>query len=84
MLFRSPTVNYLGTSHVAQIFKALQVAYRAHRGQMRKSGEPFIIHVSRRGFYFFVPCRHLLTQLILHYRSNCLEAFGSCIVAVRP
>ncbi len=40
-----PTVSYLGTSHVAQIYKALQVAYRAHRGQMRKSGEPFIIHV---------------------------------------
>ena len=47
-----PTVNYLGTSHVAQIFKALQVEYRAHRGQMRKSGEPFIIHVSRRGLFF--------------------------------
>ena len=40
-----PTVSYLGTTHVAQIYKALQVAYRAHRGQMRKSGEPFIIHV---------------------------------------
>jgi hypothetical protein len=43
-----PTVSYLGTAHVAQIYKALQVAYQAHRGQMRKSGEPFIIHVSRR------------------------------------
>lgn len=42
-----PTVNYLGTAHVAQIYKALQVAYQAHRGQMRKSGEPFIIHVRR-------------------------------------
>jgi hypothetical protein len=41
-----PTVNYLGTVQVAQIYKALQVAYQAHRGQMRKSGEPFIIHVS--------------------------------------
>ena len=40
-----PTVSYLGTTHVAHIYKALQVAYRAHRGQMRKSGEPFIIHV---------------------------------------
>jgi hypothetical protein len=40
-----PTVNYLGTVQVAQIYKALQVAYHAHRGQMRKSGEPFIIHV---------------------------------------
>jgi len=40
-----PTVSYLGTTVVAQIYKALCVAYRAHRGQMRKSGEPFIIHV---------------------------------------
>ena len=41
------TVSYLGTAQVAKIYKALQVAYQAHRGQMRKSGEPFIIHVSR-------------------------------------
>ena len=41
-----PTVSYLGTEVVAKIYKALCVAYRAHRGQMRKSGEPFIIHVS--------------------------------------
>jgi GTP pyrophosphokinase len=39
-----PAVNYLGTEVVARIYKALCVAYRAHRGQMRKSGEPFIIH----------------------------------------
>jgi len=39
-----PTVNYLGTEQVAKIYRALCVAYRAHRGQMRKSGEPFIIH----------------------------------------
>ena len=29
---------------VAKIYNALRVAYRAHRGQMRKSGDPFIIH----------------------------------------
>ena len=40
-----PTVSYLGTVQVAKIFKALRVAYQAHRGQMRKSGEPFIVHV---------------------------------------
>lgn len=40
-----PTVSYLGTVQVAKIYKALCVAYRAHRGQMRKSGEPFIVHV---------------------------------------
>lgn len=40
-----PTVSYLGTVQVAKIYKGLCVAYRAHRGQMRKSGEPFIVHV---------------------------------------
>jgi GTP pyrophosphokinase len=39
-----PTVSYLGTDAVAKIYQALCVAYRAHRGQMRKSGEPFIVH----------------------------------------
>jgi hypothetical protein len=39
-----PTVSYLGTETVAKIYKSLCVAYRAHRGQMRKSGDPFIIH----------------------------------------
>lgn len=39
-----PKVSYLGTMQVAKIYDALRVAYRAHRGQMRKSGDPFIIH----------------------------------------
>ena len=39
-----PVVSYLGTERVSKIYDALRVAYRAHRGQMRKSGEPFIIH----------------------------------------
>mmetsp|Transcript_99585 Transcript_99585/g.287467 ORF Transcript_99585/g.287467 Transcript_99585/m.287467 type:complete len:1056 (+) Transcript_99585:222-3389(+) len=39
-----PAVSYLGTERVSKIYDALRVAYRAHRGQMRKSGEPFIIH----------------------------------------
>eukprot|EP00571_Detonula_confervacea_P017362 CAMPEP_0172300288 /NCGR_PEP_ID=MMETSP1058-20130122/2405_1 /TAXON_ID=83371 /ORGANISM="Detonula confervacea, Strain CCMP 353" /LENGTH=972 /DNA_ID=CAMNT_0013010023 /DNA_START=148 /DNA_END=3066 /DNA_ORIENTATION=+ len=39
-----PTVSYLGTVHVGRVHQALRVAYRAHRSQMRKSGEPFIIH----------------------------------------
>jgi len=39
-----PKVSYLGTEHVARVYDALRVAYRAHSGQMRKSGEPFIIH----------------------------------------
>ena len=39
-----PHVSYLGTHHVARVKEALRVAYCAHRGQVRKSGEPFIIH----------------------------------------
>lgn len=39
-----PTVSYLGSHKAERIQQALRVAYRAHRGQMRKSGEPFIIH----------------------------------------
>lgn len=39
-----PNVSYLGTETVAKIYHALTVAYLAHRGQTRKSGEPFIIH----------------------------------------
>lgn len=39
-----PKVSYLGTEMVVKVYKALCVAYRAHRGQVRKSGEPFIIH----------------------------------------
>jgi hypothetical protein len=47
-----PTVSYLGTVQVAKIYQALCVAYRAHRGQMRKSGEPFIVHVRSRSAVF--------------------------------
>ena len=39
-----PTVSYLGTAKVLQVKQALRVAYRAHRSQMRKSGDPYIIH----------------------------------------
>ena len=39
-----PMVSYLGTDLAGKVYQALCVAYRAHRGQMRKSGEPFIIH----------------------------------------
>ena len=39
-----PTVSYLGSHAVWNIQQSLRVAYRAHRGQARKSGEPFIIH----------------------------------------
>lgn len=59
-----PTVNYLGTAHVAQIYKALQVAYQAHRGQKRKSGEPFIIHV--RCTWHCLRYRHLFLCYAAH------------------
>jgi len=39
-----PTVAYLGTEGCFLVKQALRVAYRAHREQRRKSGEPFIIH----------------------------------------
>jgi RelA/SpoT family (p)ppGpp synthetase len=39
-----PMVSYLGTEQVRKVFDALRVAYRAHRGQLRKSGEPFVVH----------------------------------------
>uniref|UniRef100_A0A7S3KZY2 Putative GTP diphosphokinase RSH1, chloroplastic n=1 Tax=Amphora coffeiformis TaxID=265554 RepID=A0A7S3KZY2_9STRA len=39
-----PKVSYLGTEMASKVYQALCVAYRAHRGQARKSGEPFIIH----------------------------------------
>ncbi|KAL3816998.1 hypothetical protein ACHAXA_010118 [Cyclostephanos tholiformis] len=39
-----PTLTYLGRDARRQVKQALCVAYRAHRSQVRKSGEPFIIH----------------------------------------
>ena len=39
-----PHVNYLGSEAAMKVKKALEVAYYAHNGQKRKSGEPFIIH----------------------------------------
>jgi len=38
------SVSYLGSSNAAKVKYALAVAYCAHLGQKRKSGEPFIIH----------------------------------------
>uniref|UniRef100_A0A7S1FMD9 Putative GTP diphosphokinase RSH1, chloroplastic n=1 Tax=Corethron hystrix TaxID=216773 RepID=A0A7S1FMD9_9STRA len=39
-----PRISYLGTENAVQVKEALRVAFRAHKGQNRKSGEPFIIH----------------------------------------
>ncbi len=35
---------YLDTEQVNQCYKAYLFAERAHQGQMRRSGEPYIIH----------------------------------------
>ncbi|KAK4526123.1 hypothetical protein GAYE_SCF20G4036 [Galdieria yellowstonensis] len=40
----SPKLHYLSPSDRARILAALEMAYEAHKGQFRKSGEPFIIH----------------------------------------
>ena len=39
-----PNVSYLGSEAAVKVKEALVVAYYAHNGQVRKSGEPFIIH----------------------------------------
>ena len=39
-----PTVAYLGEAELRRTRAALEVAYAAHDGQKRKSGEPYIIH----------------------------------------
>ncbi len=36
--------SYMNADHVQTIKKAYQVAYDAHMGQFRKSGEPYIVH----------------------------------------
>ena len=36
--------SYMNADHVKTIKKAYQVAYDAHMGQFRKSGEPYIVH----------------------------------------
>jgi guanosine-3',5'-bis(diphosphate) 3'-pyrophosphohydrolase len=36
--------QYLNIEHIDQIEKAFHVAEKAHKGQKRQSGEPYIIH----------------------------------------
>lgn len=39
-----PTISYLSPQGLELVHKALQLAFEAHDGQKRRSGEPFIIH----------------------------------------
>ncbi|CAB9521692.1 ppGpp synthase/hydrolase RelA [Seminavis robusta] len=39
-----PTIQYLPSQRHEEVYQALRVAYECHHGQMRKSGEPFIVH----------------------------------------
>ncbi|KAK1863840.1 hypothetical protein I4F81_006394 [Pyropia yezoensis] len=39
-----PRINYLDPDSRARVLEALEVADAAHEGQLRKSGEPYIIH----------------------------------------
>lgn len=38
------TITYMNSSHVAFVKKACDFATKAHEGQFRKSGEPYMIH----------------------------------------
>lgn len=39
-----PTISYLSSAHLQLVKDALKLAFEAHDGQKRRSGEPFIIH----------------------------------------
>mmetsp|Transcript_14422 Transcript_14422/g.18837 ORF Transcript_14422/g.18837 Transcript_14422/m.18837 type:complete len:899 (+) Transcript_14422:66-2762(+) len=39
-----PSISYLKEQDIFKIMVALEVAYQAHNGQRRKSGEPYVIH----------------------------------------
>ncbi|XP_050367008.1 putative GTP diphosphokinase RSH1, chloroplastic isoform X3 [Argentina anserina] len=39
-----PTISYLSPEELELVHKALKLAFDAHDGQKRRSGEPFIIH----------------------------------------
>ncbi|KAL0371478.1 UNVERIFIED_CONTAM: putative GTP diphosphokinase RSH1, chloroplastic [Sesamum angustifolium] len=39
-----PSISYLSSKELELVYKALNLAFDAHDGQKRRSGEPFIIH----------------------------------------
>ena len=58
-----PELEHLSDSERGKVEAALELAYRAHQGQARKSGEPFIVHP--------VAVAGLLAQLNLDTEAVC-------------
>ncbi|MCD7460950.1 putative GTP diphosphokinase rsh1, chloroplastic [Datura stramonium] len=56
-----PTISYLSCKELELVRKALNLAFEAHDGQKRRSGEPFIIHP--------VAVAQILGQLELDWES---------------
>ncbi|KAG2697511.1 hypothetical protein I3760_07G110000 [Carya illinoinensis] len=56
-----PTISYLPPKGLELVLKALKLAFEAHDGQRRRSGEPFIIHP--------VEVSRILGQLELDWES---------------
>ncbi|KAL3360244.1 hypothetical protein AABB24_016643 [Solanum stoloniferum] len=56
-----PTISYLSCKELELVHKALNLAFEAHDGQKRRSGESFIIHP--------VAVAHILGQLELDWES---------------
>ncbi|KAI3414368.1 GTP diphosphokinase [Psidium guajava] len=42
--YLKPTISYLSPKEMELVHNALKLAFKAHDGQKRRSGEPFIIH----------------------------------------
>ncbi|KAK4779829.1 hypothetical protein SAY87_015935 [Trapa incisa] len=42
--YLKPTILYLSPKELELVYSALKLAFEAHNGQKRRSGEPFIIH----------------------------------------
>ncbi|KAI4326437.1 hypothetical protein MLD38_031752 [Melastoma candidum] len=42
--YLKPTISYLSAKELDLVYNALKLAFEAHNGQRRRSGEPFIVH----------------------------------------
>ncbi|GAV56993.1 TGS domain-containing protein/RelA_SpoT domain-containing protein/HD_4 domain-containing protein [Cephalotus follicularis] len=56
-----PTISYLSPNELELVHNALKLAFEAHDGQKRRSGDPFIIHP--------VEVAHILGELELDWES---------------